>query len=77
MPIAYDLGVLHMADSVEELEEIALGRVERQIADVKTRRSDFDRFRFAGRPLRPFRSLRSLRAIVLCLGVLRLKRTVT
>jgi len=40
--IAHDLGVLHMADAVEEIEEIALGRVERQIADVKTRRSDLD-----------------------------------
>src|ERR1700736_6322331 len=48
--IAYDLGVLHMADAVKELEEIALGRVERQIPDVKTRRSDFDRLGFTLRP---------------------------
>ena len=48
--IAHNLRVLDMADAIEELEQIALGRVERQIADVKTRRSDFDRLRFALRP---------------------------
>ena len=40
--IAHHFRVLDMADAVEELEEIALGRVEGQIADVKTRRSNFD-----------------------------------
>ncbi|MEY2546148.1 MAG: hypothetical protein QOG48_1265 [Verrucomicrobiota bacterium] len=48
--IAHDLGVLHMADAVEELEEIALGRVEGQIADVKSRRAYFDRLGFTLRP---------------------------
>ena len=35
--IAYDLSVLHVADTVEQLEEIALRRVEGQIAHVKAR----------------------------------------
>ena len=35
--IAYDLSVLHVADAVEQLEEIALRRVEGQIAHVKAR----------------------------------------
>ena len=48
--IAHNLRVLDVTDAVEEVEQIALGRVERQIADVKTRRSDFDRLRFALRP---------------------------
>src|ERR1700736_1850719 len=39
-----------MADAVEKLEEIALGRVEGQIADVETWRSNFDWFRFTRRP---------------------------
>ena len=50
VPIAHDFGVLHVADAVEQLEEIALRRVERQVADVKSRGSDFDRFRLARRP---------------------------
>ena len=50
--IADDLGVLHVADTVKQLEEIALRRVERQIADVQTRRSDFDRFYFTRRTRR-------------------------
>ena len=37
VPIAYDLCVLHVSDAVEQFEEIALGSVERKIADVKTR----------------------------------------
>jgi hypothetical protein len=47
MPVTYDLGVLNVSDTVEQFEEIALGSIERQIADVKARRSDFDRFRFS------------------------------
>ena len=71
MAIAHDLGVLHMADPVEQLEEIALSRVEGQIADVKTRRSDFDRLGFALRP----RLARLLRArLVLMLAVTRWRR---
>jgi hypothetical protein len=50
--IAHDLGVLHVTDTVKQLEEIALRRVERQIADVQTRRSDFDRFYFTCRTRR-------------------------
>ena len=48
--IAHDLGVLNVADAVEELEQIALGCIEGQIANVETRRSNFDRFGFALRP---------------------------
>ena len=44
MPIAYDLCVLHMSNAVEQFEEIALGGVERQIANVETRRRDFNTF---------------------------------
>jgi len=56
MAITYDFGVLDMADAIEKLEEIALGCVEGQIADVKTWRSNFNCFRFTRRPrllLRP------------------------
>jgi hypothetical protein len=48
VPITYHFGILDVADTVEELEQIAFGGVERQIADVQTRRADFDRLRFPG-----------------------------
>ena len=44
VPIAYDLCVLHVSNAVEQVEEIALGGVERQVANVKTRRRDFNPF---------------------------------
>jgi hypothetical protein len=47
VPVAYYLRILHVPDAVEQFEEIALGRVERQVANVKTRRGDFERFRFS------------------------------
>lgn len=50
VPIAYHFGVLDMANTIEQFEEVALGRVKRQITDVKTWGSDFDRFRLARRP---------------------------
>jgi hypothetical protein len=34
MAIAYNLGVLHVSDAVEQFEKIALGRVEGKVADV-------------------------------------------
>ena len=40
--IAYNLCVLHMSNAGEQLEEIALGGVKRQVADVETWRRDFD-----------------------------------
>ena len=49
VPIAYDLCVVYVANAVEQFEEIALRGVEGQVADIKTRRSDFDRLRFAWR----------------------------
>src|SRR5437764_908677 len=50
MAVTYDFGVLHLTNAVEELEQIALRRVERQIAHVKPGRRDFDRFWFTRRP---------------------------
>ena len=49
MPIAYDLCVLHVANAVEQFEQIALGGVERQVANVETRRRDFNPFWLARR----------------------------
>ena len=49
VPIAYDLCVLHVANAVEQFEEIALSGVERQVADVETRRRDFNPFWLARR----------------------------
>ena len=48
--IAHDLSVLHVTNPVKEFEEITLGRVEGQIADVETRRRDFDGFGWTLRP---------------------------
>jgi hypothetical protein len=56
VPIAYDLCVLHVSNAVEQFEEIALGSIERQVANVETRRDDFNAFWFA-------RGTRWLRAI--------------
>src|SRR6266487_4944802 len=44
--------ILDVSDSVEQLKKIALGCVERQVANVQTRRTDFNPFRFACRPRR-------------------------
>jgi len=49
VPIAYDLCVLHVANAVEQFEEIALGGVEGQVANVETRRRDFNPFWLARR----------------------------
>ena len=48
--IAHHFGVLDVANAVKKLEEIALGCIKGQVADVKTRRIDFDWFRFTRRP---------------------------
>src|SRR6266496_684396 len=50
--VTYDLRILHVPDTVEQLKEIALSGVEGQVADVKTRRSYFDPFRFSRRSRR-------------------------
>jgi hypothetical protein len=42
--IAYDLCVLHVSNAIEQFEEIALGGVERQVANVETRRRNFNPF---------------------------------
>ena len=52
MSVTYDLRILHVAHTVEQLKEIALSSVEGQVADVKTRRSYFDPFRFSRRSRR-------------------------
>src|ERR1043166_3044659 len=52
MAVAHYLGVLHVADAVEEFEEIAFRRLEGQVADVKPRRRDFNGLRFARGPRR-------------------------
>jgi hypothetical protein len=39
-----NLSVLHLTDAVEELEKIALARVEGEVADVKSGRRHFDCF---------------------------------
>jgi hypothetical protein len=42
VPVAYDLCVLHVSDAGEQFEEVALGGVKRQVANVETRRRDFN-----------------------------------
>ena len=37
VPIAHDLSVLHVANAIKQLEEIALSGVEGKVADVETR----------------------------------------
>ena len=49
MFIAHDFRILHVADTVEEIKEIALRGIERQVADVQTRRRDFNPFWLARR----------------------------
>ena len=56
VPVTYDLRVLHVSNTVEQFEEIALRSVEGQVAHVKARRRDFNPFGFA-------RGSRRLRAI--------------
>ncbi len=51
VPVAYDLRVLNVSNTVKQLEEIALRGVKRQVADVKTRRRDFDGLRLPRWPL--------------------------
>src|SRR4051812_33324847 len=50
--VRYHLGVLHRADAVEELEEIALRRIKRQVPDIEPGGRDFDRFRLTRRTRR-------------------------
>src|SRR4030095_10343846 len=49
VPIAFDLCVLRVANCVEQVEEIALGGVEGQVANVETRRGDLNPFWLARR----------------------------
>src|SRR6266513_4516916 len=52
MAVTYDFRILNVSDSVEQFKEIALGCVKRQVANVQTRRTNFDLFRFACRSRR-------------------------
>ena len=52
MAVTYDFRILNVSDSVEQLKKIALGCVEGQVANVQTRRTDFNPFRFARRSRR-------------------------
>src|SRR5262245_65808564 len=49
VPIAYDLCVLHVSNAVEQFEKVALGSVEGQVANIETRRCDFNTFWLARR----------------------------
>jgi len=50
MAVTDHLRVLNVSDAVEQLEQIALGRVEREIAHIKPGRRNFDRLGFTLRP---------------------------
>src|SRR5436305_14552245 len=52
MAVTYDFRILNVSDSVEQLKKIAFGCVERQVANVQTRGTDFNPFRFACRSRR-------------------------
>src|SRR5436190_18189391 len=52
MAVTYDFRILNVSDSVEQLKKIALGCIEGQVANVQTRRTDFNPFRFACRSRR-------------------------
>jgi hypothetical protein len=49
--ISNNLCVLNLANAVEQLEKVALRRIEREITYVETRRCHFDRFRFPRRAI--------------------------
>ena len=70
MTVANYFCVLNVSDAVEQLEQIAFGRVEREIAYVETRRRNFDRFRFTLWPRLPLLCLwlRLCRAIARATG---------
>src|SRR6266513_1401229 len=59
MAVTYDFRILNVSDSVEQLKKIAFGCVERQVANVQTRRTDFNPFRFACRSRRMHRPQRA------------------
>ena len=40
--VSHNLGILHLAYAIEEFEEIALRGFEGQVADVESRRCDFN-----------------------------------
>src|SRR2546423_9837668 len=45
--VAHDLGVLHLTDAVEKLEQIALRGIEREVANIKPGRGHLDRLGLA------------------------------
>jgi hypothetical protein len=52
MAVTYNFRILNVSDSVEQLKKIAFGCVERQVANVQTRGTDFNPLRFACRSRR-------------------------
>src|SRR5205807_10168183 len=52
MPVTYDGRILYVSDSDGQLKKIAFGCVQRQGANVQTRRTDFSPCRFACRSRR-------------------------
>ncbi len=47
VPVAYNLRILHVPYAVKQFKEIALSSVKREVADIKTRRCDFNNLRFS------------------------------
>jgi hypothetical protein len=66
VPVAYDLGILHVPYSVEQFKQIAFGSVKRQIANVQAGRSDFNALRFPRRS----RGLRTIARLRCCFSFL-------
>jgi hypothetical protein len=62
--VGHNFGVLHLTDPIEKFKEIAFGRIEREVADVKTRRGHFDGFGLAGGTDRSRRSITTFRRAV-------------
>ena len=53
MPVTNYLGVLNVPNAIEQLEQVAFGRVEGKIPDVETWRRNFDRLWFTLGPRLP------------------------
>ena len=61
MLVGHYFRILHLADPIEEIKQVALRGFEGEIADVETRRCYFDRFRFARDALGPGGTIARLR----------------
>ncbi len=65
VPVAYNLRILHVPYAVKQFKEIALSSVKREVADIKTRRCDFNNLRFS-RWARRVRTIACGRCSFLC-----------